>query len=79
MEENVVFALAVAGLPSALVGRSSAPVSERHCSRERKTDSERLEGQRLESLVKQVGQFASSGKVYPENFFVLRNFHVCFQ
>ena len=63
---NVALALAVAGLPSALVGRWTAPVSEPHCVRERESDFERLVGQnlwRLEFLVKQVGDFASSGKV----------------
>ena len=37
-----------------------------HCARERESDFERLVGQnlwRLDSLVKQVGDFASSGKV----------------
>ena len=62
---NVALALAVASLPSALVGRWSAPASEPHCVRERASDFERLVGQnlwRLESLVKQVEDFASSGK-----------------
>ena len=35
---NVALALAIAGLPSALVSRWSAPVSEHHCVRERATD-----------------------------------------
>ena len=63
---KVAFALAVARLRSALVGRWSAPVPEPHCVRERKSDFERLVGQnlwRLESLVKHVGDFASSGQV----------------
>ena len=63
---NVALALAVAGLPSALVGRWSVLVSEPHCVKERESDSEPFVGQniwRLESLVKQVGDFASSGKV----------------
>ena len=41
-------------------------MSKPHCVRERETDFERLVGQnlwRLESLVKQVGDVASSGKV----------------
>ena len=40
-------------------------MSEPHCVTERESDFERLVGQnlwRLESLVKQVGDFASSGK-----------------
>ena len=63
---NIALALAVAGVPSALVCRWSAPVSEPHCVREQASDFERLIGQslwRLESLVKRVGDFASSGKV----------------
>ena len=62
---NVARALAVASLASALVGRWSVPVSEPHCVRERESDFERLVGQNLwglESLVKQVGDCASSGK-----------------
>ena len=62
---NVALALAVASLPSALVGRWSALVSEVHCVRKRESDFERLVGQnvwRLESLVKQVEGFASSGR-----------------
>ena len=62
---SVASSLAVASLPTALVGRWSAPVSEPYCVRERESDFERLVGQnlwRLESLVKQVGDFASSGK-----------------
>ena len=62
---KLVLALAVACFPSALVGRWSAPVSEPYCERERESDFERLVGQnlwRLESFVKQVGDFASSGK-----------------
>ena len=65
---NVALALAVASLPSALVGNWSALVSEPHCVRERESDFERLVGQnlwRLESLVKQVGYFASSGRDDP--------------
>ena len=72
----------VAGLPSTLVGRSSAPVSEPHCVRERQTDCGRLVGQnlwRLESPLKQVGEFASSRKVHPRLCLVVRNVHVCFQ
>ena len=63
---NVASALAVAGLPSAVVGRGNASVSEPRCVRERETDFELLVGQnfwRLESLVKQVGEFTSSGRV----------------
>ena len=66
---NVALALAIAGLPSALVGRWNAFVSELHCVRERETGLERLVGQnrwRIESFVKEVGEFASSGKVHPE-------------
>ena len=58
-------ALAVASLPKRS-GRWSAPVSEPHCVRERETAFERLVGQNIlrpQSLVKQVGDFASPGKV----------------
>ena len=47
---NVALALVVAGLPSALVGRWSALVSEPHGVRERESDFERLVGQNLWKL-----------------------------
>ena len=62
---NVALALAVASLSSAPIGRWSAPVSVPHSEKERESDLEQLVGQdlwRVESLVKQVGEFASSGK-----------------
>ena len=62
---NVALALADASLSSAPVGRWRAAASEPHCERERASDFERHVGQnlwRVESLVKQVGDFASSGK-----------------
>ena len=58
-------------------------MSEPHCVRERESDFERLVGQnlwRLESLVKQVGYFASSGRADTvRGKEPTRNPHACFQ
>ena len=81
LERSVVCSLAVASVPSALVGRWSALVSEPHCERERESDFERLVGQnlwRLESLVKQVGDF-SPHLEKPICTLMLKNRHVCFK
>ena len=59
---NVAFALAVTSLRSALVGPLLCP---RHFLTRRETDFERLVGQdlwRLESVIKQVREFASHRK-----------------
>ena len=73
---NVALGSAVDSLTTALVGRWSDPMSEPPCAREREHGFERPVGQnlwRLESFVKQVGEFASCRK--PRLFLVVRNFH----
>ena len=53
---NVALALVVASLPSTLVGRRSALVSEPHCEKERESEFERLAGQMETRIPCQTGR-----------------------